>query len=51
MIDDLISQLCLAILGKSRKANKYGNGASKELKTKGYQLYLVHPSGQIIEGQ
>jgi hypothetical protein len=50
MIDEFISQLSLAIVGVSRKANKFGNIAFKELKMKGYQLYLVHPSGEVIEG-
>jgi predicted CoA-binding protein len=51
MIDDFISQPSLAIVGVSRKGNKFGNIAFKDLKTKGYQLYLVHPSGEMIEGQ
>jgi predicted CoA-binding protein len=51
MIDDFISQSSLAIVGVSRKGNKFGNNAFKELKTKGYQLYLVHPSAEIIEGE
>ncbi len=51
MIDDFISQPSLAIVGISRKANKFGNSAFKDLRTKGYQLYLVHPSGEVIEGQ
>ena len=51
MIDDFISQPSLAIVGVSRKGNKFGNNAFKELKAKGYKLYLVHPSAEIIEGQ
>jgi predicted CoA-binding protein len=52
MIDDFISQPSLAIVGISRKGgNKFGNSAFKELKTKGYQLFIVHPSGEVIEGQ
>jgi predicted CoA-binding protein len=51
MIDDFISQRSLAIVGVSRKGNKFGNNAFKELKTKGYKLSLVHPSGEIIERQ
>jgi predicted CoA-binding protein len=51
MIDDFITQPSLAIVGVSRKANKFGNSAFKDLRTKGYQLYLVHPSGEVIEGQ
>jgi predicted CoA-binding protein len=51
MIDDFVSQRSLASVGVSRKGNKFGNNAFKELKTKGYKLSLVHPSGEIIEGQ
>jgi len=52
MIDDFISQPTLAVIGVSRKgSNKFGNSAFKELKTKGYQLFIVHPSGEVIEGQ
>ena len=51
IIDDFITQRSLAIVGVSRKANKFGNIVFKELKTKGYQLYLVHPSGEVIEGE
>lgn len=51
MIDDFISQRSLAIVGVSRKGNKFGNSAFKELKAKGYELTLVHPSSEIIEGQ
>lgn len=51
MIDEFISQPSLAIVGVSRQANKFGNSAFKELRTKGYKLILVHPSGEVIEGQ
>jgi len=52
MIEDFISQPSLAIVGVSRtKKEKFGNAAFKELNTKGYALSLVHPSGEIIEGQ
>src|SRR4030042_2485781 len=51
MIDEFLTQPSLAIVGASRKAEKFGNSAFKELKTKGYQLYLVHPSAEIIQGE
>src|SRR4030067_3795611 len=51
MIDEFISQPSLAIVGVSRQGNKFGNSAFKELRTKGYALTLVHPSGEVIEGQ
>ena len=53
VIDDFISQRSLAVVGVSRTkgTNKFGNAAYKELKSKGYELSLVHPSGEVIEGQ
>ncbi len=53
MIDDFVSHHSLAIVGVSRNpaANKFGNAAFKELKAKGYELSLVHPTGEMIEGQ
>lgn len=53
MIDDFISKHSLAIVGVSRTkgSHKFGNSAFKELKAKGYALTLVHPSGEVIEGQ
>ena len=52
MIDDFLAQRTLAIVGVSRtNKNKFGNGAFKDLKEKGYKMYIVHPSGEVIEGQ
>jgi predicted CoA-binding protein len=52
MIEDFLSQRTLAIVGVSRtNKNKFGNGAFKDLKGKGYKMYIVHPSGEVIEGQ
>jgi hypothetical protein len=50
MIDDFFSQLALASKGVWRKGHKFGNSGYKELKTKSYQFYLSHPSGEVIEG-
>ena len=53
MIEDFVSQPSLAIVGVSRHSdkNKFGNSAYKELKAKGYQLYLVHPNAETLEGE
>jgi predicted CoA-binding protein len=50
-VDDFIAQRKLAVVGVSRKGNKFGNLAFKELKTKGYQLYPVHPQAASIGGE
>jgi uncharacterized protein len=49
-IDDFLSQRTLAIVGVSRAGNKFGNSAYKELIEKGYTVYIVHPSGEVIDG-
>ncbi len=52
MIDDFLAQRTLAIVGVSRtNPNKFGNMAYKDLKEKGYKMYIVHPSGEVIEGE
>ena len=53
VIDDLTSRPSLAIVGVLRHAdkNKFGNSAYEELKNKGYQLYLVHPNAETVEGE
>jgi predicted CoA-binding protein len=50
MIDDFLAQRTLAIVGVSRtNKNKFGNSAYKDLKEKGYKMYIVHPSGEVVE--
>ena len=52
MIDEFITQPSLAVVGVSRtNPNKFGNSAFRELKAKGYHLYLVHPSAETLEGE
>lgn len=40
----------LAVLGVSRQGKKFGNIAYKELKTKGYSLFPVHPNLDQLQG-
>jgi predicted CoA-binding protein len=35
----------------SRAGNKYGNRAFRELKGKGYRLYIIHPEAGTLEGE
>jgi hypothetical protein len=50
MIDDFTSHLALASKGVWRKGHKFFDSGYKELKTNGYQFYLAHPNGEVIEG-
>lgn len=49
-IRDFISQKNIALIGLSRKKNKFGNSAYKELKLRGYNVYAIHPSETEIDG-
>ena len=50
IVNDFISQKSLAIVGVSRNPAKFGNGIFRELKTKGYTLYPIHPEASTLEG-
>ena len=51
-IQEFISGKRVALLGASRSNNKYkfGNMAAAELKRRGYEVYLVHPQAETING-
>ena len=49
-VEDFLSQKTLAIVGVSRNPQKFGNLAYRELKTKGYKLYPIHPEAATLEG-
>ncbi len=49
-IDDFLKQRKLAIVGVSSKKRKFGNIAYKELEQKGYEVFLVHPNAESING-
>jgi predicted CoA-binding protein len=50
MVDDFLSLPTLAVVGVSRYRNKFGNAIFNDLVDKGYTVYIVHPSGEVIEG-
>ncbi len=50
LVDDFIAQKILAIVGVSRNAGKFGNGIFRELTTKGYTLFPIHPEAAVLEG-
>jgi len=50
LIENFISSKRIAIVGMSRSGKKFGNMASKELKSKGYEIFPVHPEAKEIDG-
>jgi uncharacterized protein len=49
-VDAFLEQPAMAVVGVSRLRKKFGNIACRELTAKGYRLYIVHPSGEAIDG-
>lgn len=54
-IETFVQGKRLAVVGASRtgsgKNKKFGNAAAKELKERGYQVFLIHPEAQEIDGE
>jgi uncharacterized protein len=50
-IQNFIDQKRIALAGASRSGKKFGNMAYKELKERGYEVYLVHPEAKEIDGE
>jgi uncharacterized protein len=48
---EFVANKRIAVIGASRSGKKFGNAAYKELKQRGYQVYLVHPEANEIEGE
>ncbi len=51
MIDDFLAQRTLAVVGVSRKAEKFGNLVYRELKAKGYRVFPVNPQMAEVAGE
>lgn len=49
-IQDFVNGKRIAVIGASRSGKKFGNTAAKELLERGYQVFLVHPEAQTIDG-
>ena len=49
-IEDFVAQRKLAVVGVSRSGKRFGAGAYRELKARGYQLYPVHPEAESLLG-
>ena len=49
-VNQFIEQKNIAVFGVSRKKEKFGNYAYKELKKKGYRVFPINPNLAEIEG-
>jgi hypothetical protein len=49
-IESFLAEKKLALVGASRTGKKFGNAVQKELSSKGYELFLIHPEVQEING-
>ncbi len=49
-VERFVAERTLAIVGVSRSGKKFGNAVLKELSTKGYTLYPIHPEAASIDG-
>jgi hypothetical protein len=49
-VEDFVARRKLGVVGVSRRGNKFGNVAYRELKAKGYKLFPVYPSAATMEG-
>jgi len=50
-IQDFVSHKTIAIVGMSRSSKSFGANAAKELRAKGYRLFLINPNTREIEGE
>jgi len=46
-----MAQKNIAVAGVSKNARKFGNAIFKELKSKGYNLFPVHPKMESLQGR
>ncbi len=49
-IGEFLGQKTLALVGVSRGGKKFGNSVLKDLAGKGYRVFPVHPSAEMIGG-
>lgn len=50
-VEEFIKSKRFAVVGVSRDPKKFGNTIYKELKSRGYEVYGVHPSAEEIAGE
>jgi predicted CoA-binding protein len=51
VIDEFLAQKSLAVVGVSRSGGGFGNSVRKDLRKKGYEVHVVHPSADAIAGE
>jgi len=49
-IESFVNSRKIAVVGFSRSGKKFGNMAGKELVTRGYEIFPVHPEAREING-
>jgi len=49
-VADFLSRKSLALAGVSRSGKGFGNAVLKELRGKGYDVFVVHPEASEIQG-
>ena len=47
-VEGFLAEKKIAVIGASRSGGKFGNVALKELRTKGYEVYAVHPEADTL---
>jgi len=50
LIQEFVEAKNIAVLGASPRGRKFGNAVYKTLKSKGYNVFPVHPESDTIEG-
>lgn len=50
-VEEFIRSKRFAVVGVSRNERKFGNTIYKELKSRGYEVYGVNPSIEVIDGE
>ncbi len=50
-VENFVAQRTLAVVGASRDGKKFGNVAFKALRDKGYRVFPVNPSAEMVEGE
>jgi predicted CoA-binding protein len=51
VIDEFLAQKSLAVVGVSRSGAGFGNAVRRDLRKKGYEVHVVHPTAEAIEGE
>lgn len=49
-IDQFLAQPSVAVVGASRTGKRFGNTVVRELEKRGYDIVVVHPEAEVIDG-